>query len=510
MFQQIKRLSSETAIYGISTILGRFLNFLLVPFYTNVLAPGDYGIVAYVYSLIAFINVIYSYGMESSYFKYSSTLEIGTAKQNFSTPFISLLGTSVLFSIILAILASPIARMINVPVDYDSIILYTVGILAFDAIAIIPFAALRMEHKAKLFAAIKFLNIVVNVGMNLVLLLVFRMGVIGVFISGLTASVLTVVLLLPTIFRYLTKEFNLPLWKALMKFGLPYIPSGLAAMAIQVIDRPILRALTDDATVGIYQANYRLGIFMMLIVSMYDYAWRPFYFSTAKEANAKEIFARVLTYLVLFMSAIFLVLTFFIGDIAKISIFGRHIIGQSYWSGLNIVPIVLLGYLFLGISTNLSAGIFIEKKTKYSPLITGVGAVVNVVANFLLIPPFGMLGAAWATFVAYFIMAMMMYLVVQRIYPVSYEFSRLWKIGGAVAAVVILYYFIPMEVLTGSATIIFLWKIFLIVLFLLLMYAMKFFKGSELSVLRRLVKLKSSTENFRGGNSMDDNQPLSG
>ncbi|MBA4311499.1 MAG: hypothetical protein C0417_02605 [Chlorobiaceae bacterium] len=490
MFHQIKRLGTETAIYGISTILGRFLNFLLVPFYTNVLAPGDYGIVAYLYSLIAFVNVFYSYGMESAYFKYSSTLEIGTAKQNFSTPFISLFGTSVIFSIILVILASPIARMINVPIDYESILLYTVGILAFDAIAIIPFAALRMEHKAKLFATIKFLNIVVNVGMNLILLLVFKMGVIGVFISGLAASVLTVVMLLPTIFRYLTKEFNLPLWKALMNFGLPYIPSGLAAMAIQVIDRPILRALTDDATVGIYQANYRLGIFMMLIVSMYDYAWRPFYFSTAKETNAKEIFARVLTYLVLFMSAIFLVLTFFIGDIAKISILGRHVIGPSYWSGLNIVPIVLLGYVFLGISTNLSAGIFIEKKTKFSPLVTGVGAVVNVVANLLLIPPFGMLGAAWATFIAYFIMTVTMYIVVQRIYPVSYEFSRLFKVAGSAAVVIMLYYFIPVEALSGSATIVFLWKIFLIVLFLMLMYGMKFFRAGEISVIKRLWKNK--------------------
>jgi O-antigen/teichoic acid export membrane protein len=510
MIQQLKRLGTDTAIYGVSTIIGRFLNFLLVPFYTNVLLPGDYGIVAYVYSIIAFINVIYSYGMESAYFKYSSTLEIGTPKQNFSTPFLSLFGTSIIFSFIIVILGSPIAGILNLPGQFESVILYAVLILAFDAIAIIPFAALRMEHKAKVFATIKFLNIVINVGMNLVLLLVFRMGVMGVFISGVVASVLTVVMLLPTVFRYLTTEFNMPLWKALMKFGLPYVPSGLAAMAIQVIDRPILRALTDDATVGIYQANYRLGIFMMLVVSMYDYAWRPFYFSMAKEANAKEIFARVLTYLVLFMSAIFLVLTFFIGDIAKLSIFGRHIIGPSYWSGLNIVPIVLLGYVFLGISTNLSAGIYIEKKTRYTPFVTGVGAVVNVAANFFLIPPFGMLGAAWATLIAYLIMALTMYFVVQRIYPVKYEFSRLLKIGGAVAMVIILYYFIPVNVLSGSTAIVFLWKIFLIVLFLLLMYVMKFFKGSEISVMRGLMKLKSSTESDRGGNSVDDNQPLSG
>ncbi|MBI4810859.1 MAG: oligosaccharide flippase family protein, partial [Ignavibacteriales bacterium] len=219
MFQQLKRLGTETAIYGISTILGRFLNFLLVPFYTNVLAPGEYGIVAYLYSLIAFVNVIYSYGMESAYFKYSSTLEIGTVKQNFSTPFISLFSTSIFLSVVVIVLSSSVASAINVPKQYESIILYTAGILAFDAIAIIPFAALRMEHKAKLFASIKFLNIVINVGMNLVLLIVFRMGVVGVFISGLTASAITVIMLLPTIFRQLTIEFHLPLWKSLMKFG---------------------------------------------------------------------------------------------------------------------------------------------------------------------------------------------------------------------------------------------------------------------------------------------------
>jgi O-antigen/teichoic acid export membrane protein len=486
MLKQLKRLGTETAIYGISTILGRFLNFLLVPFYTNVLAPGDYGIVAYVYSLIAFVNVLYSYGLESAYFKYSSTLEIGTEKQNFSTPFVSLFGTSVLFSMILGILTKPMARMINVPAQYESILFYTIGMLAFDAIAIIPFAALRMKHNAKLFATIKFLNIAINVGLNLVLLIVFKMGVVGVFISGFVASALTVVMLMPTILRSLTREFNLPLWKALMKFGLPYIPSGLAAMAIQVIDRPILRALTDDAIVGIYQANYRLGIFMMLIVSMYDYAWRPFYFSTAKEANAKEIFARVLTYLVLFMSVIFLAFTFFIGDIAKINIFGRHIIGPGYWSGLNIVPVVLLGYLFLGISTNLSAGIYIEKKTKYSPLVTGIGALVNVVANFLLIPPFGMLGAAWATFLAYFFMALAMYVVVQRIYPVSYEFGRLWKIVFGAAAVVMLFYLVPVDALIGSAVLTVVWKTALILLFVILMYAMKFFKAGEISVIKKL------------------------
>ena len=493
MFQHLKRLGTETAVYGISTILGRFLNFLLVPFYTNVLAPGEYGIVAYVYSLIAFINVFYSYGMETAYFKYSSTLEIGTTKQNFSTPFISLFGTSIFFSFLIFILSSSIVKIIAIPAQYDSIILYTAGILAFDCIAIIPFASLRMEHKAKLFALIKFSNIVINVGMNLILLLMFKMGVVGVFISGFIASTATLLMLTPIIIKHFTIEFNLPLWKSLLKFSLPYVPSGLASMVIQVVDRPILRSITDDATVGIYQANYRLGIFMMLIVSMYDYAWRPFYFSTAKEPDAKDIFARVLTYLVLIMSTVFLIITFFIEDIVKINIFGRYIIGQNYWVGLNIVPVVLLGYLFLGISSNLSAGMYIEKKTKYSPLITGVGALVNITANFLLIPIFGMMGAAIATLLAYISMTIMMYFVVQRIYPISYEFERLFKIFLAVGIVLIVYYFVPIEVLSNSKIIVIVWKLALLISFSSLFYLMKFFNPDE------KVKLKQIFGKIRNG-----------
>ncbi|MBI1807867.1 MAG: polysaccharide biosynthesis C-terminal domain-containing protein [Ignavibacteria bacterium] len=494
MFQHLKRLGTETAIYGISTIVGRFLNFLLVPFYTNVLAPGEYGIVAYIYSIIAFVTVIYSYGMESAYFKYSSTLEIGTPKQNFSTPFFSLLGSSIVFSLIITLLTSPLAQMLNISSHYETIVIYAGWILAFDAMAIIPFAMLRMAHKPNVFAAIKFINIVINVGLNIVLLVVMRIGIVGVFISGLVASVVTFLVLLPSIFRHLTKEFSTPLWKALLKFGLPYVPAGLASMVVQVIDRPILRALTNDATVGVYQANYRLGIFMMLVVSMYDYAWRPFYFSVVKEPNAKEIFARVLTYFLLFMSGIFLALTLFVENLVNISIFGKHLIHPSYWSGLNIVPIVLLGYMFLGISTNLSAGMYIQKKTQYAPAITFIGALVNIVANYILIPSMGMLGAAWATLLAYFAMAVTLYFVVQSFYPVQYEFSRMIKILAAVAVVMVLYYSVPLPEMTRSSPLRIGWKFGLLVLFLGLMYGLRFFEAKEISVLKRFLKRERTDE----------------
>lgn len=484
MFSHLKRLGTETAIYGISTILGRFLNFLLVPFYTNVLAPGEYGVVAYVYSIIAFVTVLYAYGMETAYFKYSSTREVGSERENFSTPFLSLLGTSIVFSALIVLLISPISRALALPEGQRSIVMYSAAILALDALAVIPFASLRIRHRPRTFAAIKIANIVVNVAMNVILLVVFRTGISGVFLSGLAASAVTILLLIPVILRQFTLSFHTRLWKALLRFGTPFVPAGLAAMVVQVIDRPILRSLTDDATVGIYQANYRLGIFMMLIVSMYDYAWRPFYFSLAAERNAKEIFARVLTYLVLGMAAVFLLVSFFVRDVVGISLFGHRLIHPSYWVGLDIVPVVLLGYAFLGVATNVSAGINIEKKTHLSPPINFLGAAVNIVANYLLIPVIGIMGAAWATALAYMVIAVATYILAQRVYPVKYELGRLAKIAVSAGAVFAIFQIAPAAYGLGGIV----WKCGLFVVFVGLMAAMKFFERRELQALKRLVK----------------------
>ncbi len=492
MLHQLKRLGSETAIYGTSTIVGRFLNFLLVPFYTNVLHPGEYGIVTYVYSIIAFVNVIYAYGMESAYFKYASTKELGSKEQNFSTSFLTLVSSSLVFSALLLVFHNALQNSLRLPADEGAVIYYSIGMLLFDTMSIIPFAALRMEHRAKEFAALKVLNIVINVAMNIILLVGYHSGVIGIFISGFVASSATFLVLLPAIRRNLEIGIQRPLLRSLLTFGLPSIPAGLSAMAVQVIDRPILRALTDDATVGIYQANYRLGIFMMLIVQMYDYAWRPFFFSVAQESNAKEIFSRVLTYLILGMSVVFLALTLFIADIVKISIFGRHLIHPSYWSGLPLVPIVLLGYLFLGIYTNVAAGIYIQKKTGYLPFITLVGALVNIVANYMLIPSMGMIGAAWATFWAYFGMAVAAYIVGRIVYPIDYEWGRILKIVLALVIVIAIYHVAVLNL--GGAWLGIIAKLGVLVLFFLLMWMMKFFRGNEIKFIRSLSGRKKAAE----------------
>jgi O-antigen/teichoic acid export membrane protein len=482
MLSKIKQLTTETAIYGVSTIIGRFLNFILVPFYTNVLKPSVYGIMTTIYAYIAFLNVIYVYGLESAYFKYASTLEIGNKNENFSTPFISIFATSSIFTMLLYYFSPDIAVLVSG--GDTSLIKYSAWMLFFDSLCVIPFATLRLENKARKFALIKLSNIIVNVTLNIILLLLFRTGIKGIFISGVAASLFTFILLLPTIKSHFVFSFPDRLYRNLLAFGLPYIPSGLSVMIIQVINRPMLEKMMSYEAVGIFQANYRLGIFMMLIVSMFEYAWRPFFLSNAKEENAKEIFARVLTYFTLFSSFIFLSVSFFIEEIVKIPLPGRgYLIGKAYWGGLNIVPIILLSYLFNGLYLNFIVGVYIEKKTKYLPYITGIGAISNIVANLVLIPLFQMTGAAIATLFSYVIMAFGMYYLNQKVYPIKYEYNRLLKIFVVTGIIFFAFLLIDNKFNLYLEIII---KLFLLILFLIVLYLLGFFYNSELKQVRKL------------------------
>lgn len=439
MIEKIKSLSKQTLIYGTSTIVGRFLNFILIPFYTNIFPPSEYGIVAVIFAYIAFLNVIYSLGFEAGYFRFASSAEIGTEKQNFSHPFFTILINAAFLSAIILLFSGTLAEITLI--KNKAIITYAAFILFFDAISLVPFAYLRLKSKAKVFASIKIANISVNMGLNLLLILVFNFGLEAVFISNLAASVVTFLLLAPIVAKNISFKFNGELFRELKKFSLPYLPAGLAAIIVQVINIPIMKYLTDIKTVGIYNANYKLGIFMMLVVSMFEYAWRPFFLNNAKEPNAKLLFAKVMTIFVGLSSLLFIILTFFIDNIVEIPLpYKGHLIGEKYWGGLVIVPAVLFSYIFLGIYTNLMAGIYIEKKTRYLPFITGLGALLNVIVCFTLIPVIGIMGGALATLTSYITMAVYIYIVVQKHYPVKYESSKVLSILAVNVTAMLIFY----------------------------------------------------------------------
>ena len=489
MFDKIKRLGTDTAIYGVSTIVGRFLTYILTPIYVNVLSSSDVGVIATVFSYIAFLNVLFGYGMESAFMKYRSTLEVGNEKQNFTVPFLSLTISSLVLAALMIWQGNALANLAGDPATYAPLVSFTAIIVFLDTIAIVPFASLRLARKAKRFATIRLTSIVVNVACNLLFLIIYHTGIEGIFYSNIISSAITLVMVVPTILSNLTGKWNGTLYEALLRFGLPYVPAGIATMMIQVIDRPILLALTNKSTVGIYQANYRLGIFMMLVVSMFDFAWRPFFLTHAKDPDAKPLFARVLTYFVLIMTGVFLLLSFLLEDIVKLPIFwGHSILPPEYWHGLAIVPVVLLGYMFLGVSNNLVAGIYIEKKTHHLPANTFIGAFINIAANVLLIPFIGIMGAALATLFSYAAMACALYFVVQRFYPIKYELGRITKIAIAGGVVFLLYHVVRLD----SFELV--WKIGLLMVFLALMYWMKFFEASELKAITRLLTRQRESE----------------
>ncbi len=440
MFDKLKQLSKDTAVYGISTIVGRFLTFLLVPFYTNVFSPSDYGVVSNLYIFIAIFNVVLIYGMDAAFLKFGSNIIIGDEKDNFSTPYLSVLGVSVILASVIIFLKVPIYSLLDIPSSFYKLIYYVAPILFIDSICVLPFIKLRLERKAKKFALFKTTNIIVNVGLNLFLILKLKWGIEAVFFSNLIASAVSFILVFPSVLKYIRLSINKVLFRRMLKFGIPYLPAGLAAMLIQGIDRPILTHLTDLSTTGLYSANYKLGIFMLLFVNMFQYAWQPFFLQTAKEKEAKNIFSKVLTYFTLAGAIILVLVSLFINDLARISIHGHTIIGNDYLGGLVIVPVILLAYLFNGIYGIFTAGIYIEEKSIYVPIMTAIGAAVNVGFNYWMIPVWGIMGAAFATLASYFIMAVGYFIITQKIYRINYEYAKIAKIFISVSLVAVFYY----------------------------------------------------------------------
>lgn len=428
MLSKLKQLTKETALYGLSTIVGRFLNFLLLPLYTNVFLPGDYGVITNVYAYLAIVSVIFLYGLDSAYLKFLASDEHKDKKIVFSTGFNFLLITSLILIFIMFLAKGPINEALRISGKNEVIFYYVVGILILDTMISLPLVYLRVNNQALKFSLIRIVNIIVAIGLNLYLLLVVRTGIEGAFISNLIASLSSFLLLLPIIIKNYAFSYDKALLKRMIKFGLPYLPAGISAMMLQVIDRPIVEYLTDLKTLGIYQANYRLGIVMMLFVSMFQYAWQPFAIKIAKEEDAQQVFAKVMTLFTAAGAVIIVGMILFIDYLIKFNFGGGYIIGKAYWGGTGIIPIVLIGYLFNGFHVVFSASFFIKEKSGSAPVIMGAGALSNVIFNFILIPYAGIYGAAIATLISYVTIAVGYFIVSQKLYPIHYEYTKLYAI----------------------------------------------------------------------------------
>ncbi len=432
----IKRLAGETAIYGLGTIIPRLLNYFLVPFYTRIFAQGEYGQITELYAWVAIVMVLLTYGMETAFFRYAELEK--DAKKVFGTATSSLLITSVLFLLFVFIFINDIAASMQYE-GHSEYILILASIVAIDAFTSIPFAYLRYKNKAVRFSMIKLISVGANIALNLLFLLfipliarenlaslmVYRSTelIAFVFIANLLSSVISLLLLSPELKKFRI-SIDTRILKKMLAYGAPILVIGIFGMINEVSDKILLRYfLPDDSTaqaqIGIYGANYKLAILMMLFIQMFRYAAEPFFFRESGRKDAKEIYSRVMTYFVIFTWFIFLGVTLYI-DIFK------YFIGPAYWAGLVVVPVVLSAKLFLGVFYNLSVWYKLTNKTLYGAVIAIVGATVTIVLNIILIPRVGYIGSAWANFACYFIMMVISFFWGRRIYRVDYNLKKIF------------------------------------------------------------------------------------
>ncbi len=432
-----KKLAGQTAIYGLPTIVARLLNYLLVPLYTRLFQTAEYGVVTELYAYVAVLFAILTYGMETSYFRFATN---NPDKQKvFATTIGSLIFTSLLFVGIVFIAAPNLAGAIGYA-SHPEYLKWFALILAADAISSIPYAQLRLENRPIRFAMIKITNIVVNIGLNLFFLIYIparithnpelfessflrhfydpSIGVGYIFISNLVASVITLLMLSPEIFRMKLK-IDLHLLKKMLNYGWPLLIFSLAGIINETFDRVIMKYMLPPgvdamAQLGIYGACYKVSILMTLFIQTYKYAVEPFFFESSKNADAKVTYARLMNYFLIICFLIYLAVMLFIDFVILF-------IGEDFREGAAVIPILLWANLFLGVFYNLSVWFKLTDKTRLGALISVLGAILTLALNIILIPVFGYMGAAWATFACYAFMMILSWLIGRKYYPVNYD-----------------------------------------------------------------------------------------
>ncbi len=428
----LKKLAGQTVVYGLSSIVGRLLNYLLVPIYTRIFLTSEYGVVTELYGYVGFLMVIFTYGMETSFFRYVKEKDISAMAAK--TALSSLAFTSISLGTLMVLFSGGIAEAINYA-SHPEYIAWFALILTFDALSVIPFAHIRYKEEAIKFAGIKLTNIAINIGLNLFFLVLCprwiesmpwleqiydpNMGVGYIFISNLVASAVTLLLLLPEILR-IRFGMDLQLLRKMLVYALPLAIVGFAGIVNEMLDRVLLKYLlpydaeTNMSMLGIYGACYKLSILMTLFIQAFRYAAEPFFFAQSNRKDAKDIYAIVLKYFSVIGLAVFLLIALFLD-------FFKHFIGTSYHEGLVVVPILLLANLCLGIYYNLSIWYKLTNNTMKGAAIAIGGALLTVLLNLLLIPSIGYLGSAWATLVCYASMVIVSYLWGKRHYPIAYD-----------------------------------------------------------------------------------------
>lgn len=433
----IKQLFGQTAVYGMGIVLPRLLNYLLLtPFYTRIFATGEYGIITELYAYVVFLLVVLTYGMETGFFRYASENR-DRSNSVYTSILAAVFVTTSVFLLLVFALLQPIAGTLGYSSNPEYI-KWLAMIVGMDAFTAIPFARIRLLNKPLKYAMIRIAEVVVNIGLNWFFLFYCArnsdsefitkiynpdIGVGYVLISNLAASILKLLLLSTEIFAALKGYFDKKLLQTILKYSYPLLIAGLAGTINEALDRVLLKHLIDDAQgpmtqLGIYGANYKIAVLMTLYVQMFKYAAEPFFFSKSGEKDAKQLYADVLMFFVLFGLLIFLGVMLYI-DYFKL------FIGVDFREGVGIVPVILMANLVMGVFFNLSIWYKLTNKTMIGAMLVTIGALITIAVNVLFIPQYGYYASAWGHLICYSVMVVLSFWLSRRHYKIPYEFKRI-------------------------------------------------------------------------------------
>jgi len=446
----MKKLAKDTAVYGLSSIIGKFLNWCLVPMYTRVLdSTAEYGVVTHLYGITALLMVILTYGMETGFFRFANKKEENPTTV-YSTSLIALLITSLLFVVLCWVFITPISNGLGYA-DYPEFIKLLAIIVAMDAFCSIPFAYLRYTNRPIRFASIKLLFIFLNIGFNLFFLLLCPYihktnphlidwfykesnGLWYLFFSNFLGTSIMLLALLPELFGFKYK-FDKALLKRILQYSLPILPLGIMGIFNQTADKIMFPFLFEDKTyaneqLGVYGACFKIAVVMVMFAQAFRFAYEPFIFAKNKTENSDntKAYAEVMKYFIIFGLLIFLGVMFYI-DILK------YFVDAAYFEGIKVVPIVMVGELFFGIYFNLSFWYKLIDKTRYGAYFSGIGSIVTITIIVIFAPIYGYMACAWASFACNLTMMMISYFMGQKHFPVKYDLKNIglyFVLAGAI------------------------------------------------------------------------------
>ena len=428
MQKKITALSKNTLIYGLGHILARLVTFLLLPLYTNTFTPDQYGIISLAYVIMGFMSVVMHYGLDAVLMKRYIESDFKEKTVYFSSAWVSFFITSISFGVIISFLRKFLAPILLGTND-DRLILLVGWIIALDVMWSVPQLIFRAEEKSFIYIIFSLTNVIGSLILNILLVVHYEMGIYGVLLSNFIISSILFIITIPFVYNRINfSKASLAVWRTMMKFGLPFLPSGIFAMMMELADRYILKQMTDLYMVGIYGSGYKLGMLMMLIVMGFNMAWQPFYLKTGKQDENKPLYSRINTYVFTFLGFIWIILNLWVYDLVRIEFGGISLYGSQYWPSVSLVPWISLGYVFYGLYLLQLPGVFYQEKSLWIATSRAIGAISNIVLNIYMIPIYGVEGAAIATCLSFIIMFIIMFIINRRLFHISYEWGRIVRI----------------------------------------------------------------------------------